>query len=217
MEATTAKGNTYEAMEYVDPQPGRLGKERVTLDCWACDGGGVYMGPSRVTFYTATSGGEDTGCFHCNGTGKYTPLVSSLRAAERRRVNINNEHRAEEADRDLVAEAAAEQAKIDAAQLMEAARLNRMVQGFVAPVGTRIKDLRVTVKSNYEFETQGYTGGSVMKSILVFFTSTGQELKWVTDARNIGRDEVVILTGTVKSHGNYKGQDQTVMTRCIIK
>lgn len=69
---------------YVDPFPGRKGSERIVDACGKCGGDGIYHAPSGLTFYTATVGSVNKGCFGCMGTGKVSYLVSSARGAARR-------------------------------------------------------------------------------------------------------------------------------------
>lgn len=70
--------------EYVDPYPGRKGKERISETCGKCHGTGVYDAPSNASFHTKTVGFVTTGCFDCMGTGEHSFLVSSARAKARR-------------------------------------------------------------------------------------------------------------------------------------
>lgn len=76
---------------YVDPYPGRKGRERIVETCGSCGGTGVYSAPSKITFYTSAVHDVTTGCFSCAGTGARSFLVSSARQTARRR--------AQEADR----------------------------------------------------------------------------------------------------------------------
>lgn len=69
---------------YVDPYPGRKGRERIVEACGGCGGTGVYNAPSRVTFYTSAVNDVTTGCFSCAGTGVRSFLVSSARQTARR-------------------------------------------------------------------------------------------------------------------------------------
>lgn len=70
---------------YIDPYPGRKGRERIVQACGSCGGTGVYTAPSRITFYTSAVGDVATGCFSCAGTGVRSFLVSSARQTARRR------------------------------------------------------------------------------------------------------------------------------------
>lgn len=87
-------------VDYVDPYPGRTGKERITEPCGRCGGSGIYDAPSSASFHTKTVGFVTTGCFACMGTGEHSFLVSSARAKARRHAR----------------EAVARQEKIDAAR-----------------------------------------------------------------------------------------------------
>lgn len=84
--AATATVNELDfASSYVDPYPGRKGRERITEACGSCGGTGVYTAPSSVTFYTSAVDDVTTGCFTCAGTGTRSFLVSSARQTARRR------------------------------------------------------------------------------------------------------------------------------------
>lgn len=218
----TDKGNEYQHVLYTDPYPENKGSDRIRFECHYCLGTGVYQGKSGLTFYTPAVGGVDKGCFSCNGTGQYTRLVSSLRAAERREVNRINESRANDADWNS-AEATAEREEAarkeqEEADRAEAERLAGMTQGFIGEVGERIRNLTATVKVNYQFEANDFrTGALITKSLLIFQLEDGREAKWTTGVQWLEQGQKVSLTGTVKDHDNYKGQDQTVLTRCIVK
>jgi hypothetical protein len=84
-------GRLESVSSYIDPYPGRKGRERIVETCGRCGGTGVYNAPSRVTFYTSAVNDITTGCFSCAGTGVRSFLVSSARQTARRR--------AKEADR----------------------------------------------------------------------------------------------------------------------
>ena len=217
----TAAGNSYEAVVYEDPFPGRLGKERVRENCGYCSGTGVYAGKSGWTFYTPSVGTVEKGCFYCHGRGYHEPLISSLRASVRRANKIYNEHAAEQADWNAPAAVAEreEQARKEQeeADRKEAERLGVMVQGFAGEVGDRLRKIEVTVELNYEMEGSDFiTGRPIAQSLLIFRTTEGNVLKWTTGYRNVQKGDKLTISGTVKAHANYNGQDQTVLTRGII-
>ncbi|WP_234058086.1 hypothetical protein [Microbacterium sp. NFH-22A-Y] len=82
------------ASSYVDPYPGRKGRERIVETCGGCGGTGVYNAPSSVTFYTSAVNDITTGCFSCAGTGVRSFLVSSARQTARRRAKETDRARA---------------------------------------------------------------------------------------------------------------------------
>ncbi|AWY06683.1 hypothetical protein SEA_ZETA1847_49 [Microbacterium phage Zeta1847] len=75
-----------------DIYPDLKGSDRVTVPCGRCGGTGVYSGPSNASWDNGL--GTTTWCFRCGGAKTETVLVSSLRAAERRRVKAAAEARA---------------------------------------------------------------------------------------------------------------------------
>lgn len=91
MTTQATAGRLEPVSSYIDPYPGRKGRERIVETCGRCGGTGVYNAPSRVTFYTSAVNDITTGCFSCAGTGVRSFLVSSARQTARRR--------AKEADR----------------------------------------------------------------------------------------------------------------------
>lgn len=83
---------------------------------------------------------------------------------------------------------------------------------YIGEIKERVRDLEVTVVGSRSID--GAYGTSNIytfkehENIIVWFTTSYQEI-------NVG-DEL-LLTGTVKSHDEYKGVKQTKMTRCILK
>jgi len=222
---TTAAGNEYEVVEYVDPHPDLKGTDRVTEDCDRCGGTGVYSAPSGYEFYTATEGTVTTGCFYCHGTGKHSRRVSSARSTARRRAAAENARRAAAAD--WAADAPAREAREaeearqaeEAAAKAEAERLAAMTQGFEGKVKERLRKLECEVVGEYQYEAVAFNGYSMeLRAIITFrAVKSGKILMWSSRAQGLKAGEKVVLTGTVKAHGNYKGQDQTEMTRCIVE
>lgn len=76
--------------------------------------------------------------------------------------------------------------------------------------------VRETFEVTLDF-AHGYEGAFGWQTILKFKTSTGAALVWRTGSSDLGKGDVgrsFSLTGTVKSHGEYKGDAQTIVTRC---
>lgn len=221
MEATTAAGNKYEAAEYVDPYPGRKGDEILKDTCGKCRGDQVIHW-GNITL--AANGVSGRVCFQCMGKGYTTRKVSSARSTARRQVAADNARRAEAADWAAEAPAreareAAEAAEAEAAEAKaEADRIAAMTQGFAGEEGERLRNIECEVITNYQYEATSFNGYSTeLRSILVLrATETGKTLKWATGAVHAEKGERLTITGTVKAHANYKGQDQTVLTRCKI-
>lgn len=93
------------------------------------------------------------------------------------------------------------------------------------PVSKHIGEVgeRITVQATYEkrawYETKSFKGwGTDLVYIHTFVTPEGNQLVWKTSVGNLGIEEgeSVQLTATVKEHGEYKGDKQTVLTRCKI-
>lgn len=219
---TTEAGNTYRLAEYVDPFPGRHGDSLVWESCGACSGTGVYQGPSGLTFHTPAVGAVTKGCFQCHGNGGRNIKVSSVRARERRLVKAANQWAAEQADYNapaaVAAREAAEAAREAAEAAAEEARLAAKEKGHVGSIGDRLKKIQVTVVKAATFESRNYvTGAPELKAILVFKNEDGRILKAFTGS-TYGLEEgaTAVISGTVKAHSNYDGQDQTDLARTKI-
>ena len=99
-------------------------------------------------------------------------------------------------------------------QAVEAAKAGA-AQGFIGAVGERIRDFTITATSVREFE--GDYGDT---TLLVGRTDDGHVVKWFASGSNNGRgrgwepgDRIHFAAATVKAHENYKGTDQTALTR----
>lgn len=216
--AKTPAGNEYEHTAYVDPYPGRKGSERVRTECGWCSGTGVYTGKSGYKFHTPAVGAVTTGCFHCEGRGYNSVLVSSLRASARRRVNADNARRAEAAD--WAAGAAEREAAEYAAALEEAyaeqARREAKPKGHVGTVGERFRKVNAMVSGYFTYETYDYVTGAPKLGAVIKFNLGGRTLVWFTSPRDAETSQDVVLSFTVKKHDQRDGEDQTVITRAII-
>ncbi|OCI32803.1 hypothetical protein [Oerskovia enterophila] len=88
--------------------------------------------------------------------------------------------------------------------------------GFAAPVGEKVKGMGVTVaKVHHMTEHDPYQRMEVTKTLLLMRDEAGHELKWFASRRQeveVGA-KITLTGGAVKSHGEYQGTDQTVLTR----
>ena len=214
--AITAAGNTYRVAVYVDPFPGRKGEEILKETCGRCGGEGVVH-YGNLTLQVGKRSGRI--CFMCMGAGFTTRKVSSARSTARRQAKAETERNAAAADFAATADDRAREellADWDLA-LAEEARRAALVTGFLADVDTKVTG-QATVKVYRTFEGEGYYGQPELKAIIILVDAeTGKELKTVTTPRALEEGQEVIYKGTVKGHGNYKGQDQTILTRVTFK
>lgn len=83
---------------------------------------------------------------------------------------------------------------------------------FVGEIGERIFELPVTYISCYGYDTRfGYSQS------FRFETEEGDIIKWSTGThQTLEIGEKIRLTGTVKEHKTYNGENFTVLTRCKI-
>jgi hypothetical protein len=88
----------------------------------------------------------------------------------------------------------------------------KVVAGFLAEVGVRIRDVDATV--TFLRHRDGYMPGST-ETIIGLRTLDGHKVKWFASGYHeysIGA-QVLIQAATVKKHDHWKGQDETVITR----
>lgn len=214
--ATTPAGNSYRVAVYVDPFPGRKGSEVLKDVCGRCNGDKVIHW-GNVTLQVNGVGGRV--CFQCMGKGYTTRLVSSARQTARRQAKAQTARNAAAADfaAGFDAQAALNREADHAEALLEQARRAALVQGFVAEEGVRVRGLKVTVEVNYQFETTDFHGRPDLKNLLILKAEDGKILKAVVPYSTLERGQEATVTGTVKAHASYNGQDQTVLQRVIIK
>lgn len=118
----------------------------------------------------------------------------------------------------------------------EEAKPNPSCSEYQGQIKDRLKDLHLTVTFTTVFEQQmekqGWNGRSYFKDDSRWFYSfkddQGNIFTWTaslpagmkTDAggfRSLQKGDHCILTGTVKNHKEYKGNKQTVLTRCKVQ
>lgn len=204
-----------ELLSYVDPHPGKKGSDLVAGDCPRCGGYGFISAFGHVQMGR---------CFKCGGNGAQNVTVATVRKHARAAAYARDFAVELAAHRNAVAEAArvlalAEEAAAQAAaEVAEAARLASLVQGFVAPVGDKVAGLAVTIK------VAKYLPGSYNRSSAMFVIAeaeSGQVLKFVGAARSVmdlqRGDQAVIVTGKVKAHEEYDGQEQTVLSHVKVE
>lgn len=213
-------GRKFVVTTYVDPYPGRNGSDRISTKdtCSRCGGSGIFV--------WWTSAGKAGGtCFLCLGAGivVHSRAISTLRR-EAKVDAVWREHgdtlRAETAAKMAAEEAAALAANYardwDAAHA-EQDRRNALVQGFVGEVGDKI-DATGVVTTATSFEVPAFNrDGTDLKALVAVTLDDGRVVKAVGTGRTLYRGghtgDRVRVTGTVKAHGSYRGQDQTILTR----
>lgn len=99
------------------------------------------------------------------------------------------------------------------AKIIEDAKAKAGCGEFVGEIGERLRALDVQFMREHSFE------GAYGQTYVYEFNYKGNVLVWMT-SKDVDPDEEVEwfeLTGTVKQHKNYKGQNQTYLSRCILK
>ena len=212
--ATTFKSDllgTVTLTTYVDPYPGakntdrRFGRD--VAPCHRCGGTGIYS-----TYHGV--------CYRCMGRGTEANgiTVGTLRKYAKAAA-FNTEYAAEiaaaraaQAEAAAVAQAAADFAADWDAAHAEDARRAAMVQGFIGEVGEK-------VSATGTVQVAKYIAGSWNRSssmFLVIKLVSGQVVKTFGSGASLmelGRGDEVEITGAVKAHETYQGQQQTVLTR----
>lgn len=213
IKAVTAKGNEYQVVSYEDPFPGEVGSKRIYETCAKCSGHGV-VSYGNITFETQHASGRV--CFDCNGSGRTSALVSSLRQTARRQAKAQTLRNAEAADfaAEAPARAAAEREADHEAALREEARREAKPKGFLGDEGARLRHLDAKVTQVRSFESEDHFGRPTLKFV-VKFDVHGKTAVWFTgNPGNLEEGDSVNLVGTVKKLDSYQGEDQTVLTRC---
>lgn len=80
--------------------------------------------------------------------------------------------------------------------------------------GERITE-QVVLQKVFQFETH-FTYYGETHYIYKFITADGDILVWKTGPQVLDEGKAYTLTGTVKHHDDYKGEKQTVLTRCKV-
>lgn len=215
--ATTPAGNEYELAVYVDPFPGRKGSERITETCGKC-GGDRVISWGNVTLQVGKVSGRV--CFQCMGRGETSRLVSSARSTARAQVKAENERRAAAADfaADYDAQAARDLEDAHTEALAEQARRDTLPKGFLGQPGERLRNLNARVILVRSYESVDYmTGRPVLKFVIKFDVLGRTAVTFTGQSYGLEDGQFVNLTGTVKDHSVRDGEDQTVLSRIIVK
>ena len=183
------------------------------VNCDRCGG----AGGSDAWSYTGWT------CYKCGGSGKmqsswkeYTPEYEQklLERRLKRRQKWEQEH-AEE-----IAKAEAERkAKEEAKRKAEEERLaQRAISQHIGQIGDKI-EIDVTLDHSAWFEIPSFAGyGSDTMHIYTFMDDKGNALIWKTQkGLMFEKGTRVHLTGTIKDHGEYDHQRQTILTRCKVR
>lgn len=192
------------------------------ITCDRCGGSGVYYVGCHNGQLVAARPFAGT-CYKCNGTGKVTgkwiehtaEYQAKLDAEYEAKCKAEAEKRAaEQAERERLEKEAEEKRLAE-----EAAR--KAISQHVGEIGKRIK-----VNATYTFGTS-WASKYGNQYLFSFKDDNGNVLVWKTSSipetpNKDGKEVTLVeggrveLTGTVKEHGEYKDEKQTVLTRCKI-
>jgi hypothetical protein len=96
----------------------------------------------------------------------------------------------------------------------------RAASRYVGTIKERMT-LEVTLDVAFSFEVEDrydYIGGMMTKYIYVFRDSNDNAFKWITGVNiHAEQNDKLTIKGTVKEHEEYKGEQQTVLTRVKIQ
>jgi hypothetical protein len=97
--------------------------------------------------------------------------------------------------------------------LAERARdASRAPSSHVGEIGERLRGVKVTVTRVIELEGNEFGP----RSIVGMSDENGNDLNWFTGWTSAKIGDVRWLTGTVKAHGEFKGRQQTTLSRCVL-
>lgn len=200
---------------YADPYPGMKGKDQVKVMCDGCAGTGIYHGPTP--YYQPSPYQKNVTIpahFRCQGLGFKTILVSSARSSARTKVKAHVE--AIESKK-LAAEKAAKEAVEK--ERAERERRAALVQGHVGEIGDKVGGLQGTVVVSKTYESS-YGYRKTLKKFLTVKLDNGQVVTTGGSGQSLFTAKpgasITIMSGTVKGHSVYQGQDQTELTRVKI-
>lgn len=195
------------------------------VECDRCNGKGIY--------YIGVCNGQlvpswvDQGvCFKCNGAGQvlgkwkeYTPeYAEKLEAKRRAKAEARAKEYAEEQARIEAERKAKEEAERIEKEAREAEiRAQKAKSQHVGQIGDKL-DLDVTLEKSAWFDVPSFRGfGTDTMYIHTFRDSEGNALVWKTsNGLGMEKGERVHLKGTIKDHGEYDGEKQTILTRCKV-
>ncbi|MCG7309678.1 hypothetical protein [Brachybacterium sp. ACRRE] len=109
-------------------------------------------------------------------------------------------------------EAAREKAQVD--------RVQSAAAGFIGQEKERLRNIPVTITNIYEGTQQKYAWphGDEPFQLITMRTEDGHEVVWrTTNLVDLEIGASTVLTGTVKSHEQYRGVDQTKVTRAKLE
>lgn len=181
------------------------------ITCDRCGGTGIYAWCvcNGVIVPTIVDNGV---CHKCNGAGKVkgkwierTPEYQAKLDAKRRA-----KQEAEWAKQEAEKKAAQEERDL---QL----RAEREISKHVGKIGERMI-IKATYQRSGSWEQKAYVGyGTVTMYVHIFKDADGNVFTWKSqNGISMEYGEPVNLTGTVKEHVEYKGERQTVLTRCKV-
>lgn len=212
---STELGRTVELTTYVDPAPGLNGTDRVPVECGYCTNG-VYTAPSG--YHWQNGRGDTTWCFRCNGSN--VRYVSANTARRNAKINAFAAEYADELRAVRQAAADAANAAIAAAEFesawdaahAEAARRAALVQGFIGEIGDKVTVTGTVDVAKY-CAAVAYNRSATM--FVVVTADAGQKVVISGSSASLfelQRGDNLTVTGKVKNHKSYRGQDQTVLS-----
>lgn len=186
--------------------------------CDRCGGSGLYIWLVRngVQIPTIVDNGI---CHKCGGAGKVHGKWIERTPEYQAKLDAKREAKwaAEQAKRD--AEWEAQQAALKAEREAREAWLKaqREISKHVGEIGERLS-IKGTYHHSGSWEQKSFRGFGVDTMYVHTFKDVeGNVFTWKTqNALGMNYGEPVNLVGTVKEHAEYKGERQTVLTRCKV-
>ena len=196
------------------------------VPCSRCEGKGIYY-IGECNGKLVPSWVDQGVCFKCGGSGKqqgkwkeYTPeYQAKLDAKRKARQEQWEKEQAEERARAEAERKAKEEAERIAREAEEQRiKEQKAISQHVGAVGDKV-DMDVILEKNAWFDIPSFRGyGRDTMHVYTFRNDHGDAIVWKT-SKGLGIEEgtKVHLKGTIKEHGEYKDEKQTVLTRCKVE
>ena len=185
--------------------------------CNRCFGSGIYTWGGTVNGVAMYSGV----CYKCGGSGKVTEKVIERTPEYQAKLDAKREAQHAKKQAEYEARMAARMAEEEARKAEEEARMaeeeaRKAISQHIGQVGDKVQ-MEVTMERRGSYEVPSYAGfGTTTITVYTFVDSNGNKLVWKTGSgfgRAVEDGERLTIKGTIKGHGEYKGEKQTELQR----
>ena len=188
---------------------------RGNVKCDRCGGTGIYIWGAMINGSPQYAGT----CFKCGGVGlvtetwiERTPEYQAKLDAKKQAKMAERQAKIDATNAKIEAERKAEEERLEAERRAEEAR--KAISQFVGEVGERV-NLKVTLDHTAWYHVRDMFGREEARYVHTFKDADGNKFVWKTGScPDWNEGDPIDLTGTIKEHSEYKGEKQTVLTRC---